>query len=436
MAVEAAFDHDAKTLDGEEIRHGAERLQCQKLEARIGPFIGIARGLPLLDHRDQRIELRIVLGNGDAATLELVEEIRLAALVGHHDLAEIADTFGLDMFVGLRILEQCRGVDAGLGGEGRAADIRALVMRRAVEKLIEGPRQAGQTDKLVPVDRDLEARRIGFLQTERRNDGDEVGIAAALADAIERALDLARARFDRGEGICDRLAGVVMRVDAERGTGDAGCDHGRDDVADLRRLRAAIGVAEHHPAGTGLVCLFRAGKCVLGIGFVTVEKMLAVDHGKLARRDHGLDAVTDAFEVFLIAAAQRHFHVIVPAFRHQADGIRLGLDELAQARIVGGGNAGALGHAEGDEAGLLRALPGEECRVGRVRSRIAAFDEVDAELVQHGRDGDLVLDREVDARRLLAVAERRVEQSDLFKRHAAILTKTFAAGELPPSVTA
>ena len=44
---------------------------------------------------------------------------------------------------------------------------------------------------------------------------DQVGIAAALADAVQRALDLAHAGLDGGERIGDRLAGVVMGVDAE-----------------------------------------------------------------------------------------------------------------------------------------------------------------------------------------------------------------------------
>src|SRR5690606_16798060 len=62
--------------------------------------------------------------------------------------------------------------------------------------------------------------------------------------------------------------------------------------------------------------------------------------------------------------------------------------------------------------GLLRAPALEEGRVGRVSARIAALDIVDAELVEHGRDRDLVLDGEVDAWRLLAVAQRRVEKKD------------------------
>jgi hypothetical protein len=70
----------------------------------------------------------------------------------------------------------------------------------------------------------------------------------------------------------------------------------------------------------------------------------------------------------------------------------------------------------------------EELRVGRVGARIAALDIVHAELVQHRGDGDLVLDREVDARRLLAVAQRGVEKVEALRSWSEM-----SAGA-PPSV--
>ncbi len=59
---------------------------------------------------------------------------------------------------------------------------------------------------------------------------------------------------------------------------------------------------------------------------------------------------------------------------------------------------------------LNAGLRGKELRVGRIRARIPALDVVDAEVVEHGRDAPLVLEREVDARRLRAVAQCRVEE--------------------------
>ena len=76
--------------------------------------------------------------------------------------------------------------------------------------------------------------------------------------------------------------------------------------------------------------------------------------------------------------------------------------------------AGPLGHAEGGELGRARALLGEELGVERVGAGIAALDVVDAELVEQRRDGALVLEREVDAGRLRAVAQGGVEEIEAF----------------------
>ena len=73
----------------------------------------------------------------------------------------------------------------------------------------------GQRLQLVVRYLDVEPVGKFLLQLQRRDDGDEIGIAAALADAVQRALDLARAGAHRGERIRHRLLGVVMRVDAD-----------------------------------------------------------------------------------------------------------------------------------------------------------------------------------------------------------------------------
>ena len=48
--------------------------------------------------------------------------------------------------------------------------------------------------------------------------------------------------------------------------------------------------------------------------------------------------------------------------------------------------------------------------VDRIGAGITGLDIVDAELVEHPRDGELVGEREIDAVRLRAVAQRGVEQ--------------------------
>ena len=81
-----------------------------------------------------------------------------------------------------------------------------------------------------PADAGLVAAGVGLLEQERRDEGDEVGVAAALAEAVERALHLARPGVDGGERVRDRVAGVVVGVDAEAVAGDARGDHRRRDA--------------------------------------------------------------------------------------------------------------------------------------------------------------------------------------------------------------
>ena len=71
------------------------------------------------------------------------------------------------------------------------------------------------------------------------------------------------------------------------------------------------------------------------------------------------------------------------------------------------------------KAARVRPLLAKKARVGRVGAGIAALDIVDAELVEHAGDGDLVLEREVDAVGLRAVAQRRVEEIEALAGHDA-----------------
>ena len=55
--------------------------------------------------------------------------------------------------------------------------------------------------------------------------------------------------------------------------------------------------------------------------------------------------------------------------------------------------------------------------VGRIGAGIAALDIIDAEIVEHAGDRQLVGQREVDAIGLRAVAQRGVEQIKTFAGH-------------------
>jgi hypothetical protein len=79
-------------------------LLRQDGEAGVGAFIGIAGRLVFLDDGDQLRRASDRPWHDDAAALQRVDEIGLAALVRHHDLAQVADTFRRHMLIGARVL--------------------------------------------------------------------------------------------------------------------------------------------------------------------------------------------------------------------------------------------------------------------------------------------------------------------------------------------
>src|SRR5439155_19673046 len=83
--------------------------------------------------------------------------------------------------------------------------------------------------------------------------------------------------------------------------------------------------------------------------------------------------------------------------------------------VLGGSDALTARHAESSDSGMLqRQLADflEILEILRVRQRVTALDEIDAQLIQPLGDEQLVLKGEVDAFPLAAVAERGVVDRD------------------------
>jgi hypothetical protein len=76
----------------------------------------------------------------------------------------------------------------------------------------------------------LGEHRAAELELQVADEADEVGVAGALAVAVQRALHVRGAGLDRGDRVRDRAAGVVVAVDAQPRT--RGAAHGADDVGD------------------------------------------------------------------------------------------------------------------------------------------------------------------------------------------------------------
>ena len=163
----------------------------------------------------------------------------------------------------------------------------------------------------------------------------EVGVAAALADAVERALDLAHAGAHGHQRVGDRVLRVVVGVDAEMRAGHV-LRHLGDDALDLVRQRAAVGVAQHDPARAGLVGRARRRPAhSRGCPCSRRKNARSRSWPRGSLFDIGLHRLSDALEVLLVGDAERHAHVIVPRLGDQADGVGLGLQRGLEARIVG-----------------------------------------------------------------------------------------------------
>ena len=113
------------------------------------------------------------------------------------------------------------------------------------------------------------------LQLQGRDDGAEIGVAAAFAEAVDGALHLDAAQLHRGQAVGHGQLGVVVGVDAQ-GSLRQMLLHRLDDLYQFGGEGAAVGVAQHQdlgPAGhRGLQGLEGVFRTVLE----AVEEMLGV----------------------------------------------------------------------------------------------------------------------------------------------------------------
>ena len=186
---------------------------------------------------------------------------------------------------------------------------------------------------------------------------------------------------------------------------------------DFMRQRAAIGVAEHDPAGTLLVGGARAGKRERRIGLVAVEEMLAVEQDLTALGARGAHAVPDGGDVFFGRGLERNADMIIRRFGNKTN-----------RRPCASSSASRPGSFEAERPGRRvmpkavnvapeRALLTEQLGIDRVGAGIAAFDIIDAELVEHAGDRELVGEREIDAVGLRAIAQGGVKQIQALAGH-------------------
>ena len=200
--------------------------------------------LELLDAAEHA--LRQLLSPADPGLGRLLGDRRPTRELGDEHVAGVADLRRVDVLEGAGVGLDPGGVQAGLVREGVLADVGLGRVRRAVEQLVDEVGGLGQARE--PLRREhLDAH----LQLQVGDDRDEVGVPGALADAVDRPLHLGRARFERGQRVRDRTAGVVVAVDPQRRPRQRFA-HDRERGADLGRQRAAVGVAQDEPLRPGV----------------------------------------------------------------------------------------------------------------------------------------------------------------------------------------
>ena len=143
-----------------------------------------------------------------------------AGVLAEHDRVRVVEADrgrGHDL-VGRALLEHAVLVDAGLVLEGVAAHDRLVGLHAVAGQARDEPAGAGD---LARVDAGREAD-VGLARAQQHHDLLERRVARALAEAVDRALDLARAGLQAGEGVGDGQPEVVVAVDGEHDVAQVG----------------------------------------------------------------------------------------------------------------------------------------------------------------------------------------------------------------------
>ena len=296
-------------------------------------------------------------------------------------------------------------MDAGLMGKGIGADDGLVGLHRKAGDRGDEPRRLG--DEL-----GLHAGVVGHAvvaRAQRHDDLLERGIAGPLAEAVDGAFDLARTGADGGQRIGDGKAEIVVAVNGDDRLVDvrhAVHQHG-DQRGEFLGHRIADGVRNIDRAGAALDRRLDAAakEVMLAAGTILGRPLDIV--AELARI---ADAVGDRLMHLLRLHLQLELHM-------QRAGGDEGMDARAggalqrfpgaidvaarRARQAGDGRCFRLA---GDLAHRLEVAVGGDGEAG--------LDDVDAHLLEHRGDAALLVQVHRRARRLLAIAQRGVEDEN------------------------
>ncbi len=211
---------------------------------------------------------------------------------------------------------------------------------------------------------------------QRQRDLREVGVAGALAHAVDRALDPVRAgSYRRDGGGCGETE-VVVAVEVDRTVGAEPFARPADEIRDCFRRRDPDRVDDHHLVRACLDGRLVDRLEVRGIRTCAVD---AEERDGDALLDRERDRVHDALEHRLAVDAEC-LELEVGDRRLDHAGADAELDERLHVRVDGAGEAPDLGL----EAGVADQL--DRAPIVRRHAWEAGLDPLDAELVQTARE--------------------------------------------------
>ncbi len=233
------------------------------------------------------------------------------------DPPAVAHQRRVHVFVGLDVAADGVDVHAALVGEGRRADERLVLAEVEVGHLVDEPADLRQV-----LQRALTETTVAVLEDQVGDDARQVGVAAPLADAVDRALDVAGARLHGRQRVGHAQAAVVVAVDAERHVAQRR-SHGLDALSDLFGQSPAVGIAQDQPGGAGLLRGPQRGQGVFGIRLPSVKEVLGVENDFSAGLGQEGDRIPNHGQVLFVAGLQDVADVQVPALAHEGHDVGL-----------------------------------------------------------------------------------------------------------------
>ncbi|MNV41198.1 hypothetical protein D3C71_1328270 [compost metagenome] len=190
--------------------------------------------------------------------------------------------------------------------ERGASDIRLIHRHVDIGDLADVAGRVGQLWQTL-----LRDAGIAHLKLQSRNDGAEVGVAAALAVAIDCALNLTGSRLNRAERVRYGQLAVVVGMDAEVGAGNP-LRQGCHNILDFMGQCAAVRIAHNEPIRARFACPSHNGCCILGIVLVAIKKMLGIKNDLKPLALQKGNGIADHGQILFQCSLQGGMHMEIP----------------------------------------------------------------------------------------------------------------------------